>query len=129
MSKHRPIRQLLVFASLVTFALALCAVGARTGPTGPQTVIVTITPGNPPTVSPDPAVISKSAGDEVFWECPNCTSGFQVQFPKGSPFSSASFSQSNPHSGKANGNAAPGLYPYVVTASGHTADPGVQLTP
>ena len=126
-SKSRPIRRLFVFGSLVAFAFALCVVGARTQ--SATTVTVTITPANPPTVSPDPANISKSAGDQVEWSCPNCTSGFAIHFPQGSPFSSGSFSNSHAQSGPARSNAATGTYHYSVTVNGHTADPGVKVNP
>lgn len=126
MRNMRPILRLLVYASLGTFALALCVVGARTQTT-PQTVVVTITPANPPTVSVDPAQISKSAGDQVEWVCPQCTSGFQVHFPQTSPFASSTFGPQNEKSGRVSANAALGLYNYTVTVNGNTADPGVKV--
>ena len=129
MSTRRPSKRLLVFASLTAFALALFATRASTRATGPQTVVVTITPGNAPTVSPDPVQISKSAGDQVEWECPDCTNGFAVHFPQGTPFDSSSFNKANPNSGAVRGNAATHLYHYTVTVNGHTADPGVQVNP
>jgi plastocyanin len=126
-SKMRPLSRWLAFGSLVAFAFALCVVGARTQ--SAKTVTVTITPGTPPTVSPEPVEISKSAGDEVKWECPDCTAGFAVHFPKKSPFAGKSFSDKSPNSGKVSGKAATGLYHYTVTENGHTADPGVQVNP
>ncbi len=126
-SRPRPIRRWLAFGSLIAFACALCVVGARTQ--SAKTVTVTITPANPPTVSPDPANISKGAGDQVEWTCPDCTSGFSIHFPQGSPFSSGSFSNSHAQSGPARSNADTKLYHYTVTVGGHTSDPGVQLNP
>jgi plastocyanin len=128
-SKSSFMRRWLVVGSLVAFAFALCVVGARTQAMGPKTVTVTITPGTPPTVSPDPVEISKSAGDEVTWECPDCKAGFAVHFPKKSPFASHSYSNKSPKSGKASAKAAVGTYHYTVTVNGHTADPGVKLNP
>jgi hypothetical protein len=128
MRKSRPILRLLIPAVLVTFGLALYVVGARSQMSGPKTVTVTITPANPPTVSPDPVTISKSEGDQVDWVCPNCTSGFKVNFPKGSPFVGSMFGPQNAKSGAARANAAVGDYHYAVTANGHTADPGLHLT-
>jgi plastocyanin len=124
-SKSSSIRRWLVMGSLVTFAFALCVVGARTQSMGPKTVTVTITPANPPTVSPDPVEISKSAGDEVEWVCPDCTGDFAVHFPKKSPFAGKSFNKKSPKSGKVSAKAALGTYHYTVTVNGHTADPGV----
>jgi hypothetical protein len=127
MRKARPILRLSMLIFLAAFALALCVVGAKSQ-TG-KTVTVTITPGSPITVSPDPAIISKSNGDQVDWVCPKCTSGFKIHFPKGSPFTSSDFGPSNAASGKAKANAALKTYPYSVTVNGQTIDPGVRLTP
>lgn len=96
---------------------------------GPKAVTVTITPGTPPTVSPDPVEVSKSAGDEVAWECPDCKSGFAVHFPKKSPFASHSFSNKSANSGKVSAKTAPGTFHYTVTVNGHTADPSVIVKP
>jgi plastocyanin len=126
-SKSCSIRRWLILGSLVTFAFALCVVGARTQ--SGETKTVTITPGTPPTLSTDPVTISKSAGDQVEWVCPKCTSGFAVHFPQGTPFTSSSFSNKNPQSGKVVGKAATGTYHYTVTANGQTADPGVIVNP
>jgi plastocyanin len=135
---YGPSSSLWVFATLSAVLLTLCAVGGwawtRTPPPTPaqgqgQTVTVTINPTNPPTVSPDPAEISKSKGDQVDWECPQCTNGFSVHFPQGTPFASSSFSNSNPNSGRAQNSAATGTYHYTVTVGGNTADPGVKLNP
>ena len=123
-SKFRSIRRLFVFGSLIALAFALCAVGASTQ--SAKTVTITITPGTHPTASPDPASISKSNGDQVEWTCPNCTSGFTIGFPNGSPFSSGSFSNTHAQSGPANRT---GLFPYTITAGGRTSDPGVQVNP
>lgn len=121
-SKSSSIRRWLVLGSLVTFAFALCVVGARTQTA--QTYTVTITPGNPPTVSPDTVTISKSDGDQVEWVCPQCTSDFAVQFLNSkSPFAAGKFDKAHPKSGKAVGPQ--GTYPYKVTANGHTNDPTV----
>lgn len=128
MRKRGPILRLLIPAVLVTFGLALCVVGARSQMSGPKTVTVTITPANPPTVSPDPVTISQSEHDQVDWVCPQCTSGFKVHFPKGSPFTGKTFGPKNPKSGAARANAALRIYHYTVTVNGHTADPGVHLT-
>ena len=122
-NKSSSMRRWLVLGSLVTFAFALCVVGARTQ--SAKTVTVTITAGTPPTVSPDPVEISKSAGDVVMWECPDCTAGFTVHFPQKSPFASKSFSNKNPNSGKVSAKAAKGTYHYTVTVNGQTADPSV----
>ena len=127
MRRTQPILRLLIPAVLVTFGLALCVVGARSQMG--KTVTVTITPGNPITVSPDPAVISKSDKDQVEWVCPKCTSGFEIKFPKGSPFTGSDFGPSNAASGAAKANAALKTYPYTVIANGQTSDPGVKLTP
>lgn len=121
------IRRWIVLASLTAFAFALFVVGARTQQA--KTVTVTITPGTPPTVSLDPAVISKSAGDQVAWDCPKCTSGFAVHFPQGTPFSSSSFSQSNPQSGAAAAYAKIQIYHYTVTVNGNSTDPNVKVNP
>lgn len=129
MNSIRTITKVLVIATLATFAVALSVVGAKSQANEPKTVMVTITPANPPTVSPDPAEISKSEGDQVEWTCPDCTSGFTVHFPNGTPFSSSSFDQSHAASGRATANAATGLYHYAVTVNGHTADPGVRVNP
>lgn len=120
-SKSSSIRRWLVLGSLVTFAFALCVVGARTQSMG-KTITVTITPANPPTVSPDPVTISKSDGDQVDWVCPKCTSGFTVHFPK-SPFATDTFDNAHPKSNKAVGPT--GKYPYAVTVNGQTSDPTV----
>jgi plastocyanin len=125
--KSPSIRRWLVLATLTTFAFALCVVGA--GSQQAKTVTVTITPGTPPTVSPDPAEISKSAGDQVDWVCPDCTSGFAVHFPQGTPFSSSSFSQGNPQSGAAAAYAKMQTYHYTVTVNGNSTDPGVKVNP
>ena len=124
-NKSSSMRRWLVLGSLVTFAFALCVVGARTQSMEPKTATVTITPGTPPTVSPDPVEISKSGGDEVTWECPDCKSGFAVHFPKKSPFASHSFSNKSPKSGKVSAKAAEATYHYTVTVNGQTADPSV----
>ncbi len=129
MSSRRPITRLTLFGLVATFALAFYAVGARTQTTEPKTVTVTIKPAHPITVTPDPAVISKSEGDQIEWVCPACTSGFSVHFPKGSPFASGIFNQKNPKSGKVRADAAEGLYHYTVTVNGHTLDPGVKVSP
>jgi plastocyanin len=123
----------LVFGTLSAFVLTLCVVGAVTHAAAQgqgTTVTVTITPSNPPTVSPDPAEISKSHGDQVEWVCPQCTNGFSVHFPQGTPFMSSSFDQTHPSSGHAQSNAQAGTtYHYTVTVGGNTADPGVKLNP
>lgn len=123
-SNSSSIRRWLVLGSLVTFAFALCVVGARTQSTA-TTHTVTITPANPPTVSPDPVTISKSAGDQVDWVCPKCTSGFAVHFPQASPFTDNAFSDKNPQSGRVTAQAAAGTYHYTVTVNGNTVDPSV----
>jgi plastocyanin len=131
---YGPSSSLWVFGTLSAVLLTLCVAGAwawtRPVTQGQgHTVTVTITPTNPPTVSPDPAEISKSHGDQVEWECPQCTSGFSVHFPQGTPFASSSFSNSNASSGRAQNSAATGTYNYTVTVAGNTADPGVKLNP
>lgn len=129
MNGKRPFMRLALFAVIATFAIAFYAVRARTQTMQPKTVTVTIKPGSPISVSPDPAVISKSEGDQVDWVCPACTSGFSIHFPQGTPFASMSFNQKNPKSGKVRAGAAQGLYHYSVTVNGHTLDPGVQVKP
>lgn len=129
MSSNRPIKRLVLFAVVVLFALTFHTLEAQTQKMVPKTVTVTIKPGHPITVSPDPAVVSKSEGDQIEWVCAACTSGFSVHFPKGSPFASGIFNQKNPKSGKARPGAAEGLYHYTVTANGHTLDPGVKVNP
>jgi plastocyanin len=125
-SRPRPIRRWFLFGSLVAFAFALCVIGARTQ--SGTTVTVTITPGTSPSVSPDPATISKKAGDQVEWVCSGgCT--FKVHFPKGTPFSTGTFDNAHAKSGAVTGKAKTGLYHYAVTVDGHTIDPGVQVNP
>lgn len=117
-------RRWLILGSVVLFALALCVVGARTQMG--STMTVTIAPGNPPTVSPSSVEISKEAGDQVSWTCPNCgTSGFSVHFPNGTPFASMSFDQQNARSGAVAARANPDTYHYTVTVNGNTLDPSV----
>jgi plastocyanin len=124
---------LLAFVTLSAFVLTLCAVGAARHVAAQgqgTTVTVTITTSNPPTVSPDPAEISKSNGDQVEWVCPQCTNGFAVHFPQGTPFADSSFDQSHASSGRAQSNAQAGTtYHYTVTVGGNSADPGVKLNP
>lgn len=123
-SKSSSIRRWLILGSIVTFAFALCVVGARTQ--SGETKTVTITAGPPPSVSPDPVNISKTAGDVVAWKC-YCT--WQVHFAHGSPFASDTFDNSHAQSGPVRSDAAKGLYHYAVTVNGHTTDPGVQVNP
>jgi hypothetical protein len=125
-SRQRPIRRWFIFGSLVVFAFALWVAQARTQ-TG-KTVIVTITPGTPITVSPEPAVISKKDGDQVEWKC---TTGcvWKAHFAKPSPFASDIFDNAHPRTGRVPDKTAPGLYHYAVTVNGHTIDPGVQVNP
>lgn len=92
---------------------------------GPKTVTIKITPANPPKVSIDPAEISKSNGDQVQWECPECSAGFEVQFPKNSPFAGKSFDHRNPRSGQVRGDAELGEYHYNVKVNDQMHDPGL----
>lgn len=130
MSNTRPVTQMVLWAVVVTFAMALCVTGAQTTMMrDPKTIVVTVSPTNPPKVSMDPVVVSKRYGDEVEWSCPDCMKGFQVHFPKGSPFNSEAFDQTNAYSGRARPTATERIYHYAVTVNGHTLDPGVKVTP
>lgn len=104
---------------------------------GPKTVSVRVTPGNPPKVSVDPVEISKSRGDQVQWDCPDCKSGFKVDFGDHSPFGDKSFehrkeesakSAKSVKSGPVGGNAEPGNYKYSLEVDGIPLDPGLKVT-
>ena len=87
---------------------------------------VTITPGNPPSVSVDPIQVSKANHDNVVW---HCHGPFKVQFDKdGTPFNERDFENGHPDSGRARDNAANGTYRYTVIAGGKL-DPGVIIGP
>ncbi len=95
-----------------------------------RSVVVNITPGNPPKVDLDPVEVSKSRKDEVVWECegdPN----FEVIFETDSPFNDDHFKKGKNQSGPAKGNAKekPHVYKYTVTAGGGTLDPGTIVNP
>lgn len=103
--------------------------------TGPATKVVTITPGNPPSVSDESVTIHRSQNEQVRWECADCSSGFQVNFADGSPFEDPSFDTSKTKdkgraaSGRARANADLKQYKYSVTVDGKTLDPVLILQP
>jgi hypothetical protein len=85
---------------------------------------VTIHPGPPITVSPDPAPVKKNGVDQVVWHCAtNCS--FDVDFHGQSPFPGSHFDQGNNQSQPVRQNANPGSYKYTVKVGSDTLDPQI----
>jgi hypothetical protein len=96
---------------------------------GPYTKVVEIFPGNPPRVSEDPVILSKSANEEVEWTCPE---NFSVTMNGTSPFTRKVFTPAYNRSGVPILTPDPKTelyFKYSVEVGGHTADPGVIVNP
>jgi trehalose-6-phosphatase len=96
----------------------------------PANVDITITDGNPPTVSPDPTTVSKSS-EVAHWKTKPQGQDFLVVFEGNSPFDDWYFDR-NRHTSKITvANPGPKSFKYTVfTASGaHKVDPGIIIKP
>jgi hypothetical protein len=89
-------------------------------------ISIKITPGEPPTVKPDPAYIG--ANDEVEWKCAD--GSFTVFFKSEKPFKDWAFYPGHSRSGKpivgANNSK---IYSYSVACGPLRADPGIIIKP
>jgi hypothetical protein len=96
----------------------------------PANVDITITDGNPPTVSPDPAYVSKNS-EVAHWKTKPLGQDFLVVFEGNSPFDDWCFDRDWPTSKITTANPGPPVYKYTVyTARGaHRLDPGIIIRP
>jgi hypothetical protein len=95
----------------------------------PKDVNVTIIPGNPPRVSPDPVYISKKRHEQVVW---TCKENFKITMNQPTPFVSTHFTHTTDHSGEPILTPDEGremYFKYSVEVGGHVADPGVIVNP
>jgi hypothetical protein len=90
------------------------------------TVVISVT--NPPTCEPDNREISKRRGDHIEWVCADPNWMVIMQNP--SPFRDNVFNASKPNSGVPRlAPDEPMTFKYTAIAGGHSADPGVIITP
>lgn len=103
---------------------------AKTIDLNPAPVTVTITPGDPPRVQPDPQTVHLGKDEEVHWVCRDATGRecqFRVIFKAESPFRERAFSHASARSGRVRPDVRPDRhrrYAYTVVAEG-TLDPEV----